>query len=289
MQRPPEFELLATPHAKLGESPVWSAREDCLWWVDIEGRSVFRTDGADGVTRAWKMPEMAGVVAPTGEDGVVVVGMESGLFRLGTASGRLTRVAALEAGNVRFNDAAVDSRGRLWAATMEHDYRRPAGILYRIEPDLSMHAVAGGFFIPNGLAVDEERGRIYVSDSHPDLQTVWAADLDLDSGRLGERHLFARFQDLAGRPDGAAVDAEGNYWIAGVEGARLHVFSPSGEHIGAHLVPVAAPTKIAFGGPDLSRLYLTSKADGGEGGRLAVAHPGVMGRAGTPFGGVGRR
>ncbi|WP_274426432.1 SMP-30/gluconolactonase/LRE family protein [Chelativorans sp. YIM 93263] len=283
MDRQLEFDFLSMSRATLGESPVWSAGGNCLWWVDIEGSRVFRTDASTGRTVEWSTPEMAGIAACCGGGGVVV-GMESGLFHLHLSTGHFERVAALNERGVRFNDATVDSMGRLWAATMEFAYRRPAGILYRIDPDFTMHEVVTGLFIPNGLAVDEERGRLYFSDSHPDLQTVWCADLDFRSGSIGERRIFARFENRRGRPDGATIDADGNYWIAGVGGGSLHVFSPEGDHLHQYEVPVDNPTKIAFGGSDLNQIYLTSKADRGNGGRLAVTRTGSRGRMSFSFG-----
>lgn len=284
MERWLEFDFLPTPRAQLGESPVWSADDDSVWWVDITGRRVLRTDLSGGRTQSWQAPEMAGMVTRCARGGAVV-GMESGLFHLDPETGRFRRIATLEERDIRFNDAAVDATGRLWAATMDLDHRRPVGVLYAIDPDLTMRTAATGFFIPNGLAVDEERERIYFSDSHPDRQTVWVADIDLAGGRMGPARIFARFETMDGRPDGAAVDAEGNYWIAGVGGGALHAFSPGGEHLAAYRVPVDSPTKIAFGGRDMNRLFLTSKADDGRGGRLAVATTQTRGRAGFFFAG----
>ena len=79
-------------------------------------------------------------------------------------------------------------------------------------------------------------------------------------------------RDLEGRPDGANVDAEGNYWIAGVGGGLLHVFAPDGKHIAQHETLCLAPTKPAFGGPDLDIIFLTSKLGDAAGGVLAMSH-----------------
>lgn len=148
---------------------------------------------------------------------------------------------------------------------MDLDARRDDGVLYlydpargRLEPRLS------GFRIINGLAWDARLQRLYLSDSHPDVQSVWTCPVAPD-GALGEPARFARFDALKGRPDGAFVDAAGTYWIAGVGGGQLYRFDPDGPLITTYDVPQTAPTKPALvpGG-----MVLTAKHDDTCAGRL---------------------
>lgn len=278
-----DFETLSPALATLGESPVWSPAERCVWWVDVPGRTLFRTRADDGRTDQWVMPEQLGFAAPmTG--GGLVLGMESGLFRFDTGSGDIERLVAFDEPGTRFNDAAVDGAGRLWAATVDLDNRRPVGVLYRILPDLSVSAVVSGLVTANGLAVDDARGRLYLSDSHPDVQAIWVADLDGAGGAVGDRRVLAHMHDMAGRPDGAAVDADGTYWIAGVGGGVIHGFDAAGRHVAEIPTPCDDPTKLVFGGADLDRLFLTSKAGPGSGGALATAAAPATGRPPCAFG-----
>lgn len=267
------FDILTDVRAELGESPFWCPHEQCIWWVDIEGRRVLRTR-PDGATEQWPTPEMAGFVVLTAP-GRPAVGMETGIFALDPASGHFERLVAHKPAGLRFNDATVDASGRLWAATMRFTPDRPDGRLYVIGADRVAHPTQDGLFIANGLAFDADRGRLYLSDSIASVQTVWRFPCDAASGALGPREVFADFNPLAGRPDGAALDAHGNYWIAGVGGGQcLHVFSPDGHLLHTIPTPAANPTKPAFGGPDFDRLYLTSKGGGGSDGALAVARSG---------------
>ena len=279
-----QFARLSNERAVLGESPVWSARESCVWWVDVTGRKLFRTEAASGQTQVWPTPEEIGFVVLAREERVVV-GMESGLFLFDAARGAFQPIYRLEGRNVRFNDAATDAGGRLWAATCDIDNKAPLGRLLRIDPDLSVHQAVTGLLTPNGLAADCARGQLYLSDSHPDVRTLWCAPLDPASGALGERRQIARFDGPMGRPDGGAVDAEGTYWIAGVGGGTLHGFSPAGERIARVATPMESPTKFTFGGGDLGTVLLTSKSDGeaGSGGHLVRATPGLRGRGESPF------
>jgi sugar lactone lactonase YvrE len=274
------FEPLCGTTAELGESPVWSAADNAVWWVDIPGKRLHRTDAGSGDTQSWNTPEFVGFVA-LAEPGGVVLGLETGLFAFDRAGGHFECLIRLGDEGVRFNDATTDDAGRLWASTMDIDNARPVGKLLRIDPDMTVSTVLTGLRTPNGLAVDGERSRLYVSDSHPDIQTVWSADLDLADGTMGERRVFARFDGLAGRPDGAALDKDGNYWIAGVGGGCLHVFSPEGGPITTFATPMESPTKMAFG---RDRIFLTSKAGDGDGGRLVSAPTATRGSVVSPFG-----
>ena len=106
---------------------------------------------------------------------------------------------------------------------------------------------------------------MYWSDTK--AHEVYAFDFDPASGELSRRRLFAGFpvkaanQDLAvygGRPDGAAVDTEGCYWVAMFEGQRLLRLSPRGELIREVRLPVRCATMPCFGGADLKTIYLTT-------------------------------
>lgn len=272
------FDVLSSVRAALGESPVWCDRGACVWWVDIDGRALMRTRYPGGETDTWTTPEMPGFVVLT-EAGPPAVGMESGIFLFDAHTGGFERAVPHRIPGQRFNDATVDDDGVLWAGTMSIADPAPAGCVYRIAADAAAVPVLDGFITPNGLAADASRRRLYVSDSHPTVQTVWTCDLD-PAGRPGPRVPFAAMHAMAGRPDGAALDRDGNYWIAAVGGGVVHVFSPGGAHLCELATPFAAPTKIAFGGPDASLALLTSKGGAAPQGALAVAGLSGTGQAG---------
>ncbi|MCA0869422.1 SMP-30/gluconolactonase/LRE family protein [Seohaeicola saemankumensis] len=252
-----QFALLGPTRAELGESPAWSARDRCVWWVDIDGCTLFRTT-LEGTTRSWATPEPPGFVQL--DDGFCpIVGMQSGLFRFDPDTGGFDRLVAQQQPDMRFNDSCIDSYGRLWAGTMDMRSARPRGTLYLIGPDRRLYPVLEGFRYINGLAWDAVRERLFLSDSHPDVRTVWT--LDCPGGRPdpASRRVFTRFDGRAGRPDGAALDADGDYWIAGVGGGALHRFGPDGTARACYAVPPEYPTKPAFAGDALSQLVLTCK------------------------------
>lgn len=256
------FTPLSDARAILGESPVWRAQDAAIWWLDIDGRALLRTDMA-GATRVWATPETPGFVQP-GPGGAPIIGMQSGVFRFDPATGDFALIAPTPQDGVRFNDACMGAGGRIWAGTMDLDNRRPVGTLYSLDPGGALVARQGGFLTINGLAWDPARERLFVSDSHAAVQTVWTvAGPDAD----GPRAVFARFHDLAGRPDGAAIDAAGGYWIAGVGGAEIYRFAPDGTLTERRATPMQSPTKVLIAN---GRMFLTSRiGDGdGDGGRL---------------------
>lgn len=262
-----QFVPLSHACAALGESPVWSAVHQAVWWVDITGCALMRTTLA-GVTTCWKTPEIPGFVQCI-ED-VVYVGMQSGIFRFDVISSQFEKAVHLDAEGQRFNDACTDDQGRIWAGTMDIDNIRDTGVLYLFEPE--QHRLTpklDGFRTVNGLAWDRINTRLFVSDSHPTVQTVWTCQTNPKTQHL-ERRVFARFHDLDGRPDGAALDQAGDYWIAGVGGGALFRFSANGTLVARYRVPPKSPTKPAFiDGPDPT-MVLTSFQDETYGGRLMI-------------------
>jgi len=164
----------------------------------------------------------------------------------------------------RFNDGATDRRGRFWAGTMNRGGPgpEPEGTLYRLDADHRVTAAEDGFFTVNGLAFSPDGRTRYVSDSAPHVRTIWAADYDADDGVATNRRVFFDTRAVAGRPDGGCVDADGCYWMAGVSGWQLVRLTPAGEIDRIVDMPVERPSKIAFGGPGFTTMFVTSISNG---------------------------
>jgi D-xylonolactonase len=263
------FDIVAKGYAELGESPVWDAKGNCIWWVDVEGRKLFCTAFEDRSTKIWKMPERTGFVVLRAP-GLPALGMETGIYAFDPDDGALERLVALDAPGKRFNDATVDPFGRLWVTIMSSDVTPNAASVCRITPKLTIETIFDKMTTPNGLAIDGERGLLYFSDSHPDRRSIWTANCNLMTGVAGGRALFADTENLGGRPDGAAIDRQGRYWIAALDDKALYVFSPAGEFLKRVSVPFDSPTKLTFAGADGSIVVVTSKAIGAHGGSLAI-------------------
>lgn len=252
--------------SELGESPFWHPDEHALWWCDIPGRRLSRAEPAQGAVAHWALPAEPGCAAPL-PGGELLLAMRDGLWRFDPRCGARTHALAAppyDPATERFNDGRADPQGRMWVGTI-YEPRSPArAALYRFDGS-GLARMAEGITVSNGLAFSPDGRTLYWSDTTS--HTVCAFDLDLVDGTLSRQRVFARFprrepqQPLAaygGRPDGAAVDAEGCYWVAMFEGARLLRLSPAGEVLAELPLPVRCPTMPCFGGPDLRTLYVTT-------------------------------
>jgi sugar lactone lactonase YvrE len=209
-----------------------------LYWVDIEGCHIHRLDWASGSQETWNTPERVGCIA-LADDGVVVAAMESGVFAITLLAAPVVRMARLASithsmPNMRFNDGRCDASGRMWISTMCMDMAlaAPVGAWYCLDERGLSTAMCEGLITPNGLAFSPDGTTMYFSDSHPSVQKIWAFDFDLQHGRVGAGREFLDMTQLPGRPDGAAVDSEGCYWICGNDAGLVHRISPVGELAG---------------------------------------------------------
>jgi sugar lactone lactonase YvrE len=283
--------------AGVGESPVWRAAEGALYWVDILARRIVRLHAETGARTEWLLPERVACIA-FDRNGTVLAGMESGLFAVNllessTVSARKLVAPVFAADDMRFNDGRCDRQGRFWAGTMVQDMAaaNPAGGLYRFDADgVLSQPVVDQLIVQNGLAWSPDGRTMYLSDSHPSRRLIWAFDYDTEAGLPRNRRVFADLHHHAGRPDGAAVDADGCYWICANDAGLLLRFTPAGKLDRSIPVPAKKPAMCAFGGDDLGTLFVTSirpPADANEhDGHVFALRPGVCGLSEPEYAGV---
>jgi len=207
-------------------------------------------------------------------------------------SGRKLAAPVFPFGDMRFNDGRCDRQGRFWAGTMVQDMAaaNPAGALYRFDADGVLSApVVDGLITQNGLGWSPNGSTMYLSDSHPLRRQIWAFDYDVETGEPRNRRVFADLNHYVGRPDGAAVDADGCYWICANDAGALLRFTPQGKLDRQINVPAIKPAMCAFGGRDLDTLFVTSirpAAGASEhDGHLFAVRPGVSGLPEPEFAG----
>jgi sugar lactone lactonase YvrE len=241
---------------QLGETPLWCERERKLWWLDIEQPKLQSFRPADGRHDVVDVETTFLGSQALGDDGAHLLALDLELHRR-DRSGALSRLARVEPGvDNRLNDGRVDARGRFWVGTMDNALHRPAGALYRVDPDGSVHRFVEGVIVSNGIAFSPDSRTLYFTDTR--RYQTWRFDFDLDAGRITNRRLFADYSGSKDRPDGACVDADGGLWTAFFAGGRVVRYRPDGTVDVVVRMPVTNPTCLCFGGADLRTLYVTT-------------------------------
>ena len=253
----PEPRVIIAARNQIGESPVWNAPEQALYWVDVEGKLIQRWRGRDNAIQRWQLDEPVGCIGLR-ERGGLVAASRTGFFFLDVETGKTTSIGNPEAHpDNRFNDGKVDRRGRFWAGTRNfRDHSKASGALYRLDPDLSIHRMEEGLLCPNGMAWSPDNRLMYLCDTW--ARYIFVYDFEADEGTIRNRRLFAKLQESDGFPDGLTVDAEGYVWNAHYDGWRITRYAPDGKVNRAIRMPVQHVTSLTFGGPDCRTLYVTS-------------------------------
>jgi sugar lactone lactonase YvrE len=252
----------------LGESPFWHPDEAALYWCDIPGKALNRWHASSGHHQQWAFDTEPSCCVPL-PGGLLLLAMRDGLFRFDPASGQRQALCKppYDTATERFNDGKADAQGRLWVGTIYEPRQPPLAALYRWPggAGAKLERMAGDITVSNGLAFSPDGATMYWSDTSS--HRIFAFDFDGSSGSLSRQRVLAEFplkqpgQDLSsygGRPDGAAVDAEGAYWVAMFEGQRLLRLAPDGQVLQQVPLPVRCPTMPCFGGADLRTLFVTT-------------------------------
>lgn len=286
------IELALDAKAELGEGPIWDAATSRLLFVDIMRGRVHEFDPASGSDRLYEIGEPVGALTPTTR-GDCVLATKSGFRRLDRATGTTSPLALVEADidDNRMNDGYCDAHGRFWAGTMNMRGRNH-GSLYRLDPDGRVSRMLSGVAVSNGIDWSLDGRLMYYVDTHTGRIDVF--DFDVAAGTIANRRALVNLPHTAGHPDGLIVDGDGCLWLALWAGGAVHRYAPDGRLDRVIETPVCHPTKCAFGGPDLSDLFITSafielspeaRAANPLAGGLLHCRPGVKGRPAHAFAG----
>lgn len=263
-----EIARVGSEVALLGECPVWSETDQCLYWEDIDGKAIHRTDPITQAIESRDLPGRPGSFVFTQTPGRLLVAMENSLEWLDWASGEVSHfidVEAVSLGN-RLNDGRCDHAGRYVVGTMHPvaEAGRFDGSLYSIDASGNVETLESDVGIPNSTVFDRDRGRMYWADTFH--ATIWQWDYDLETGMRSNKSVFFDYNAVPaarGLPDGGCLDSDGCLWSASVNGWALTRITPDGAIDRVVELPVAMPTMPAFGGPDLTTIYVTS-INGGQ-------------------------
>lgn len=251
-------EVAVRAYAELGEGPTWDPAAGRLVWVDVLGSRVHTYDPASGRRTVLATEQHVGAAKPRANGGLVV-NLRDGVGAYGPA-GDFSWLHRDPVPGRRGNDAAVAPDGSLWAGTMRYDEAPGGGTLSRVAPDGTVRTVIDDVAVSNGTGWSPDGRRMYYIDSP--TRRIDVLDLDPGTGEPTARRPLAVIEEGAGFPDGLAVDADGCVWVALWDGGALRRYTPSGALDRVLTLPVRRPTACAFGGRDLTDLYVTTARTG---------------------------
>jgi sugar lactone lactonase YvrE len=237
-----------------GEGPLWW--RDALYYVDIEGHLVHRYDPADGSEKSWNVGQRVGTVVPRAFGGLIIAG-DHGFSFLDEVTGALTPIADPESNipDNRFNDGKCSPDGRFFAGTISLARKTGTARLYRLDPDLSVQEAYGPVTNSNGIVWSADGKTCHYIDT-PRKEVL---AFDYQDGLLRNPRSVIHTGHIDAAPDGMAIDTDGNLWIAFCHGGCVSCFDPqTGDELHRITLPCLETTACAFGGPDLTDLFVTT-------------------------------
>ena len=254
-----EGDVFVRAAGELCEGPCWDDRAGRLVWVDIMAGLVHSGDPGSGQVESVDLGQPVGAVAPR-ESGGWVAAVERGFLLLDDRWNAASPVvpAPGQPPESRFNDGRCDPGGRFWAGTLADE--PGAATLYRYDGGTEVRAVIDGVTISNGLGWSLDGTTMYYADTG--ARTVDRMDFDAATGLPRDRRTLVSVPDAEGAPDGLVVDSEGFLWVALWDGGCIRRYSPAGDLEREVTVPVSRPTSMAFGGPGLDELFITTAWQG---------------------------
>lgn len=254
----------------LGESPVWDADNGRLFWVDGFSRLVRCTAPGSETVREWSTPSMVGSIG-LAQGNSLIAGFADGIYLIDLDSGASRPMFRPEPVDpaVRFNDGKVDRFGNFLCGSMGV-HADPLGRLYRVQPDGRTTAHASGIRISNALCFSPDGRTMYFADSFDRALRVY--DYDPADGPAAEPRALIDTSPTGSGPDGATVDVEGGIWVALIQAGKIGRYTPEGALVRLIDAPTDLPSCLAFGGPDMATLFVTSIKDSGSG-RAVSKHP----------------
>lgn len=283
-----EARAVSSDRAVLGEGPLWDARYQCYWWIDIELKQLhcFRTEWARSLT--WQLDQIPGAVALR-QGGGLVMALQFGFALLEPLSAerfssllsanscghdrrlaedwKLTMLQSPEPDRPenRLNDGKIDPAGRFWAGTMRIDEHMTqfTGTLYSLQANHSIraHWGDGTIGVSNGMAWSSDSRKFFYVDSPRRL--IYSFDYEQQAGEISNCTIAFQVPDDLGYPDGMTIDAEDKLWVA-LWGANrvVRICPKAGEILAEVILPVSIPTACTFGGPNLDQLLITTASIG---------------------------
>ncbi|CAH0528884.1 SMP-30/gluconolactonase/LRE family protein [Vibrio hippocampi] len=263
-----EFETFVELEFDLAECPRWDWRNQMWMWVNICDGELWRH--RDGVAECRKFDDLLGCFGMHGEQGYLL-GCKSGLYYLADWQSERELIAPLVSDypRMRYNDGRIAPGGRFVAGTRNGAKEGDQGQFHQLHHDGRVEPLPMFAWTCNGMAFSPDGEWLYWSDTGS--SKIFKHRYHSQTGEYGEQQLHCDLTSYNGRPDGASVDQEGNYWVAMYAGQSVVKISPQGEVLTVIPVEMENPTMVGFGGESLDDLLVSSANGSDERGKLLIA------------------
>lgn len=244
---------------ELGEGAFWHPERQQFFWFDILAGKLHAQDGGKPVS--WDMGEFASAAGWISRDELMIAS-ETALWKLDLVTNAREKLVPLSADmpHLRSNDGRADPWGGFWIGTMGKSAQQEAGSIWRYYKG-EMRELFPKISITNAICFDAAREIAYFADTRPGL--VWSQRLDAATGwPVGSPEVYLDLASEGLSPDGAVVDAAGNFWNAQWGAGRVACYAPDGTFIGAETFDASNISCPAFGGAELDTLFATSAQQG---------------------------
>ncbi len=242
----------------LGESPIWDAEKECLYWVDLLVGKLHRYHNGSQKHEILNFKEVVCAVALSNSGKLLITfKRELAILEDFQTGSLLEKTTLLPQNGVRFNDGKIDPMGRLWIGTMSETGAKKNGILMKVDHNFKASVEVRQLDISNGMCWNAEHNQFYHVDTGKNSVTVY--DFYKVRGEITNPRIIIKIPRSWGKPDGMTIDNEGKLWIALWGGWAVSRWDPeSGSCIGMIDLPVSQVSSCVFGGNNLSELFITS-------------------------------
>ncbi|QYJ78339.1 SMP-30/gluconolactonase/LRE family protein [Shewanella acanthi] len=246
----------------LGENILWDDKHNCLWWTDITQSKLHHYSWGTKELNSYSTPyKLCSFGFVEGQEQLLIAAFEHMIALYNPYTGQIDEIYQLDesSGDVRFNDGRVDAEGRFWVGTMSRATPpEKNGVVYCIAKSGDGYIVSEKVHhikISNGLCWDAPNNRMFLADSAE--QKIYYYDFLTTQGEVSNQRIFTQTNSNQ-YPDGAVTDQQGNLWSAHWGGYCVNAYSPNGELLETITLPVAQPTCVCFGGPELEHLFVST-------------------------------
>jgi len=253
-----QIKHLDLPACNHGEGLIWVEESKKLVWVDVFEKPEVKIFNFE-LDQYKSIPVTGPITSVAPHLGGGFVASMNGGFYLLTENKDPIHLVSPEGmhPNELLNDGRCDSRGRYVCGSMDLGMKEEIGKIYQLGRDGEIKILDENFIVANGIAFSRNEDIVYISDSRKDI--IWKYDYDIEDGSISNKQKFFSTSELIGRPDGAALDINGNYWSCLFEGASIIcIDNETGQVLTKISLPVEYPTMCAFGGDGLNRLFVST-------------------------------